>query len=304
MGLSAESLQRELRTVFAHEVADTLKRVETLIERQRRGPADPGLLDALFREFHTMKVGAAAAGLPHAAHELHTAESLLEAARAGRKRLAEGEAIASLRRVVDSVRREVGEPGASLDACTVLPLAALWPHLSYATAVAAAIEHKLVALQAEPSDVMLDLVTADALRGALLHLVRNAVAHGIEPPDRRLAVGKPRVGCVEVRGDARGDALLVTVADDGAGLDFPAIATRAREHRLLAAAAEPTRDELTRLLLAPGFTTRREATELAGRGVGLDAVAEAARARGGQIEIESHDGAGCVVRVTLPLAGG
>jgi chemotaxis protein histidine kinase CheA len=297
MGISAEALQRELRAVFADEACDSLTRVETLIERQRRAPADAGLLDALFREFHTMKVGAAAAGLPQAASELHAAESLLDAARAGQARLGEAEAIASLRRAVECVRRAVGEPVAPDAPGGEVRLETLWPPLSYATAVAAAMEHKFVALHTAGGDVVVERGVADALRRALLHLVRNAVAHGIEPPEARHAAGKPRVGCVLVGVAPGADGLTVTVADDGAGLDVAAITVAARRRGLIAAEAVPTARELTRVLCHPGFTTRAQPTELAGRGVGLDAVADTLR---GAIDVESRAGAGCTVRLHVP----
>jgi two-component system, chemotaxis family, sensor kinase CheA len=298
MAISTESLQRELRAVFAHEACDSLARVELLIERQQRAPADASLLDALFREFHTMKVGAAAAGLPQAAGELHAAESLLEAARAGEARLGAQAALASLRQVVECVRRAVGAP---LEVPSErLALATIWPALSYAVALAAAMEHKFVALQNSGGEVVVERAVGDALRAALLHLVRNAVAHGIELPEARHAVGKLRVGCVAVHAERSPEGLVVTVADDGAGVDVAAVTAAARRRGLLAADAAPPLPDLVRVLFQPGFTTRTEATELAGRGVGLDAVAEALRGLGGTIEIESLPGAGCTAHLTVP----
>ncbi|MDX2169780.1 MAG: ATP-binding protein [Deltaproteobacteria bacterium] len=284
--MSGESLQRELRAVFAGEAADSLARVESMLARQRLAPADRSLVETLFREFHTMKVGAAAAGFSVAAHALDEAESLLDAVRGAAADLPAPGGLDALRRVVARVRGEVGSGAAQSTPGT---LAVLWPLLARATAEAAASERKFVALETLGGECAVGGVTLTALRGVLLHLVRNAVAHGIEPPAARAAVGKPRVGRVVV--DAEGDdgVLLLSVADDGRGLDRTAIAH-------VAGGDEPAEAAVLR----SGVSTRGAADALAGRGVGLDAVAHAISALGGDLSIESRDGAGCTVRLIVP----
>jgi len=287
MGVTGESLQRELRAVFAGEAEDSLARVETLLARQRLAPADGALVETLFREFHTMKVGAAAAGYSAAARALHEAESLLDAVRRTGDGLDAPGGLDVLRRVVECVRGEVA-PSAAV-AAAAAPLRALWPLLARATAEAAASEAKFAAFETAGGDVVVGAGTLTALRGALLHLVRNAVAHGIEPPAVRSAAGKPRVGRVLIEAEGGDGVVLVSVADDGRGLDRAAI-DRAT------GGTEPAE----RAVLRSGVSTRAAADALAGRGVGLDAVAHAVGALGGDVAVESHDGTGCTVRLILP----
>ncbi len=289
MGVTNEALQEQLKAVFAHEAAGSLARVESLLDR----PAPDGrdLVEALFREFHTMKVGAAAAGYNHAARALHDAESLLDAFRGPGAGLRAPDEWHALRRLVERVRGEFSDdtPVGDEDAVT---LRALWPLLARATATAAADEGKLVALDLGGGSVVLEGAIGAVLRGSLLHLVRNAVAHGIEPPAERHAAGKPRVGRVLVSGLREPARLCIAVTDDGRGLDRAAIAAAARRAGVTGRAED--------VVLQSGLSTRASADTLAGRGVGLDAVACALREIGGQIAIQSRDGQGCTVQLEIP----
>jgi chemotaxis protein histidine kinase CheA len=295
MGMTSEGavdpavLQSQLRAVFASEAAGSLARVESLLERP---PSADGreVVEALFREFHTMKVGAAAAGYGHAARALHDAESLLDAVRGAGGGLRGGDELHALRRVVERVRGEFGDaPPAGGDGVAVR---ALLPLLVRATATAAATEGKLVALDLAGGSVTLAGAVAGAVRGVLLHLVRNAVVHGIEAPADRQAAGKPRVGRVLVAALREPARLCLSVSDDGRGLDRAAIAAAARRAGLGGRAEE--------LVLHAGLSTRAQADALAGRGVGLDAVACAIRELGGTVAVQSRDGLGCSVQLEIP----
>jgi len=291
MGVTAEGLQEQLKVVFAHEAAGSLARVESLLDQ----PATPDgreLVEALFREFHTMKVGAAAAGYSHAARALHDAESLLDAVRGSGVGLRAPDELTALRRLVERVRGEFSDGTAPVGSEDGVTLRALWPLLTRATATAAAAEGKLVALDLGGGSVLLEGAAGSVLRGALLHLVRNAVAHGIEPPAERQAAGKPRVGRVLVAALREPARLCVAVTDDGRGLDRAAIAAAARRAGVQGRAEE--------IVLQSGLSTRATADTLAGRGVGLDAVACAVREVGGQIAIQSRDGQGCTVQLEIP----
>lgn len=153
-------------------------------------------------------------------------------------------------------------------------------------------------------DTLLDRRIVRALQEAFLHVVRNAVDHGIEAPDSREAAGKPRRG--EIRLDARleGDRVRLEVADDGQGIDGEAVAAAALARGELtreeARALGP--DQVLQMLFRAGFTTRTEASELSGRGIGLDAVASAVHAVGGDLWLESEPSRGTVVTVEVPLA--
>jgi two-component system, chemotaxis family, sensor kinase CheA len=156
---------------------------------------------------------------------------------------------------------------------------------------------KDVELQLEGQDVEADRHVVDALRDPLLHLVRNAVDHGIETPDERERAGKPRTGRVRVAAELAGGRLIVTVSDDGSGVDERALAEAAAARGLR---TPRTRDELVEVLLAGGISSRREATQISGRGVGIDVVSSAMERIGGTIHVSWNAGAGTVFTLECP----
>lgn len=161
----------------------------------------------------------------------------------------------------------------------------------------AAAEGKEVALAVTGEDVEADRVVIDALRDPLLHLVRNAVDHGIERPDERVRAGKPREGQVRIAAEVAGGRLVVTVSDDGAGLDEDSIRATLRERDRV----EPrSSEELAEALLAGGFSTRQRATEISGRGVGLDIVRSSLERIGGAVDVEWERGRGTTFRLECP----
>jgi chemotaxis protein histidine kinase CheA len=153
-------------------------------------------------------------------------------------------------------------------------------------------------------ETRLDRGIAAAIEESLLHLVRNAVDHGIEPPAARRARGKPARGALRIEAAAAGDRVRFTIADDGAGIDRDAVLAAAVAAGLVDAsrAGALSEEEVHRLLLVPGFSTRAEVSEVSGRGVGLDVVATATAAIGGDLAIASRRGAGTTVTVTVPAA--
>lgn len=153
-------------------------------------------------------------------------------------------------------------------------------------------------LQGEETEV--DKSTADALTEPLLHLVRNAVDHGIEPPDVRERAGKPRHGTVAIRASQEGDRVRLVVEDDGAGLALDAIRARARELGI-PAPDMATDEDAAALVFRPGFSTRTEVSTVSGRGVGLDVVRRSIRALRGELALERRDGGGTRFVISLPL---
>ncbi|MEE8629650.1 MULTISPECIES: chemotaxis protein CheA [Methylobacterium] len=148
----------------------------------------------------------------------------------------------------------------------------------------------------------LDRDVAEGLFEPLLHLVRNAVDHGIEPPEARRLAGKPEAGRIALRAEARADRVVVSVEDDGRGLDPAFLRRRAAERGLLAPDALAALDEAGAidLIFAPGFSTAAEVGTVSGRGVGMDAVRAAATRLGGTCTVESRAGRGTTVRLVLP----
>jgi two-component system chemotaxis sensor kinase CheA len=143
----------------------------------------------------------------------------------------------------------------------------------------------------------LDRSVVDALRDPLAQLVRNAVDHGLEPPEARATAGKARHGTISLAARVDGERVLVRVRDDGRGVDPEAVAAEARR-RGLPVPADPAR--LHELLFVPGFSTRAEVTEVSGRGVGLDLVAAAVRAMRGEVTVSSAAGRGTTFELSVP----
>ncbi len=153
----------------------------------------------------------------------------------------------------------------------------------------------------EGEHTQVDQTTLHALAEPLAHLMRNAVAHGIEPPAARVSAGKPPQGRVLVGFASAGGWLSVTVQDDGAGIDLAAVERRARALGLLAEDLPLDRAAAEQLVLAPGFSTRARASQISGRGIGLDVVNQAVRALRGSLQVRSRRNAGMSVQIDIPL---
>jgi chemosensory pili system protein ChpA (sensor histidine kinase/response regulator) len=147
----------------------------------------------------------------------------------------------------------------------------------------------------------LDRSVLDKMAGPLEHMLRNSVAHGLEDTATRTAAGKEAIGQITLSLAQEGNEIVVAIADDGAGLDFERIRSRAIEHGLIAADAKTDEATLAQLVLQAGFSTAKEVTTLAGRGVGMDVVKNETASLGGRIEISSVTGRGATFRVYLPL---
>ena len=152
------------------------------------------------------------------------------------------------------------------------------------------------------AEVSLDRRVIEQLRGPLIHLVRNAVDHGLEMPEVREARGKNPEGALTIRVEQQGNMLFIEVGDDGAGLDLEQIREAALRRALVAPEelANMSTQQLHQLIFRPGFSTRTEATEFSGRGVGLDVVRNQIQALQGHVEVQSFAGQGARFVLTLP----
>ena len=160
---------------------------------------------------------------------------------------------------------------------------------------------KQVELVMEGGDTEIDKTVIDQLSDPLVHLIRNAIDHGIETPEERKAAGKPAQGKVVLSAVHAGAHVLIRMCDDGAGLDRQAIRERAAERGLVAADAELSEEQVFGLIFEPGFSTARKITEVSGRGVGLDVVKRGIEALRGSLQIASRRGEGTTVTLKLPL---
>ena len=243
------------------------------------------------------------------AHEVEAADELVRvsAERLDSLMSAVGELIIATGRMVD--RSDRGDEDARrLDGATdhvadvvrrlrLRPFGDVCVSLPRAVRDVAAAEEKEVELVIEGEDTEADRMVIDALRDPLLHLVRNAVDHGIEKPDERERAGKPRQGTVRISAELSGGRLTVLVRDDGAGLDEDSIRRTLRDtNRPVPESSE----DLVDALLAGGFSTRTYTTEISGRGVGLDIVRSSLERIGGTVDIEWTKGGGTTFLLECP----
>jgi two-component system chemotaxis sensor kinase CheA len=162
-------------------------------------------------------------------------------------------------------------------------------------------EAKDVRVEMQGQDTELDKLVVERMMEPLLHLVRNAVSHGIETPAERAARGKPAQGILRLGASAVGERVRIVVEDDGRGIDRGAVAALGRERGLAVPPGTPDDETLLEILSAPGFSTREVADLASGRGVGMDVVRSTIRALGGELALDTEPGRGTRFAVELPL---
>jgi len=162
---------------------------------------------------------------------------------------------------------------------------------------------KKVDLQLSGQDTELDRTVVDMLGDPLVHLVRNSLDHGFEPEADRVAAGKPATGTLKISARHAGGSVLITVRDDGRGIDPAKVARKAAERGLITEEAVATIDlpRAVELLFAPGFSTAEQMSDVSGRGVGMDAVRTTIRELGGEVVMQSELGIGTTSQIRLPL---
>lgn len=169
---------------------------------------------------------------------------------------------------------------------------------------AAHVEEKDVDLELIGTNQEIDRNILQAISDSLIHLVRNAISHGVEGPEARKAAGKAAVGKITLTARSEQDISIIEVQDDGKGIDPEVIRRKAIEKGLLmpAQAEQMSKDEIIQLIFLPGFSSRDQVSEISGRGVGMDVVARAVSAIGGKVRIETELGTGTKVLLSLPTS--
>lgn len=185
-------------------------------------------------------------------------------------------------------------------AIATLPLATILDPLRRAVRDLCRTLGKEARLSVVGAEMSLDRRILDALKGPLVHLVRNAVDHGLEPPDERIRRGKHREGSIVIRAEQHGNMLLLEIEDDGNGLDDDKIRAQAIAQGILTEDEELSSRDLQQLVFRPGFSTRNEVSEISGRGIGLDVVRAKLQALAGTIEIHSTPRQGTRFVLTVP----
>jgi two-component system, chemotaxis family, sensor kinase CheA len=160
---------------------------------------------------------------------------------------------------------------------------------------------KDVELVTEGVETELDKTVIERLTDPLVHLIRNSVDHGIETPEIRLAAGKALRGTIRLSAAHSGDSVLLTLSDDGAGIDLESLRARGLQKGLITAGTEYSDRELLNLIFTPGFSTSTKITSISGRGVGMDVVKRGVDALRGAISLSSNQGEGTTVTIRIPL---
>lgn len=183
------------------------------------------------------------------------------------------------------------------------PIGQIWGRLPRVVRDLGAQCGKSVRLEMEGRETELDRTLLEAVKDPLTHLVRNAVDHGLETPEARVAAGKPAEGTLLLRSYHEGGQVVVEVTDDGGGIDPAKISAKALEHGLVSReqVARMSERELLDLIFMPGFSTAAEVTNVSGRGVGMDVVRTNIEKIGGSVDLVSKLGQGTTVRVRIPL---
>jgi two-component system chemotaxis sensor kinase CheA len=160
---------------------------------------------------------------------------------------------------------------------------------------------KLVELRMSGEDTELDRNLIEEINDPLIHMIRNAVDHGIESPAQREAQGKPAQGIIHLHAGHQGGNIVIEITDDGAGLNKERLLAKGIEAGLLPRGAQPSEQEIFNLIFAPGFSTAEKVSEISGRGVGMDVVRRNISKLRGKIEIKSKPGAGSTFSIHVPL---
>ncbi|MCJ2189266.1 chemotaxis protein CheA, partial [Novosphingobium beihaiensis] len=200
--------------------------------------------------------------------------------------------------LLETLTRDIQESAMSIRA---QPIASVFSRVPRILRDLAASTGKHVKLEVFGETTELDKTVIERLGEPLTHLIRNAVDHGIESAENRIAAGKPAEGTLTLSAEHRSGRILITIADDGAGINREVVLRKAIEKGIVSPEAQLSAEEIDNLIFAPGFSTAQVVSNISGRGVGMDVVRQNVKDLGGRITIESVPGKGTAFILTLPL---
>lgn len=212
--------------------------------------------------------------------------------------LASGSEVQAELEAYQTLAREIQEGVMAIRAQPVKPL---FQRMSRIVREAMDATGKNVKLATEGEGTEVDKTVIERLADPLTHMIRNAVDHGIEQPADRIAAGKEETGTIQLMASHRSGSVLITISDDGAGLNRERILETAIRKGLVSENADLSESEIDNLLFMPGFSTASQISNLSGRGVGMDVVKNSINSLGGRVSISSQAGKGSVFTITLPL---
>ncbi len=199
---------------------------------------------------------------------------------------------------VSKITRDVQEIAMSL---RMIPIAQTFHKMARVSRDIARKASKVIDFIIEGEETELDKNVIQEISDPLLHMVRNAVDHGVEAPDKRATLGKPQKGIVKISAYHQGGNIVIEVSDDGRGLDKDVLLKKGIEKGLVAPDAQLSEQQIYQLVMAPGFSTAEKVTDISGRGVGMDVVKRNIEGLRGKVEIQSVKGQGTTFIIRLPL---
>lgn len=212
--------------------------------------------------------------------------------------LARTSAVAMALEELEALTREIQD---SVMAIRAQPVRAVFQRMPRLVRELAAHTGKQVRLVTEGESTEVDKTVIERIADPLTHMIRNAIDHGLESTEKRLAAGKPAEGLVRLTALHRSGRIVIEVADDGAGINRTRVKQKAIENGLISPDAQLTDDEIDNLIFLPGFSTASQISDISGRGVGMDVVRRSVQAMGGRISITSRPGLGSTFTLSLPL---
>jgi two-component system chemotaxis sensor kinase CheA len=217
------------------------------------------------------------------------------------KQLAASSSDIALRAVAEEIERLASEMRDTMMVVRMVPIAQLFGRFRRLIHDLARDTGKTIELSTEGETTELDKTVIERLADPLIHLIRNSADHGLETPEQRLSAGKPEAGHIVLAARQSGAEVVITITDDGRGVDRARVRAKAEENGLIQPGQVLSDSELLQLIFAPGFSTAAAITNLSGRGVGMDVVKRTIEGLRGSIEISSTPGQGSVVSLRIPL---
>jgi two-component system chemotaxis sensor kinase CheA len=207
----------------------------------------------------------------------------------------------ALQETAQAIERQLRQLRQGVIQMRLVPIGETFARMQFVVHDLARESHKQVALELQGQATEIDKFVVERMLDPLLHLVRNAVSHGLESTEERIAQGKPAAGRIVLRATTAGDVVLIEIEDDGRGIDSEHVARRARALGIIGADESLNPDMLLDVLCVPGFSTRAQADRVSGRGVGMEVVKQTVQELGGVLSLDTAIGRGSHFIIQLPL---
>lgn len=283
-------------TLEVEDVTPTAAAVET-VETAVESP----LAEAAVQESRAAKSGETVRVPAERLDEMMDRVGELVIAQSRLKQLASSSLDTALRAVAEEIERLAAEMRDTMMVVRMVPIAQLFGRFRRLIHDLQHDTGKRIELITEGETTELDKTVIERLADPLIHLIRNAADHGLETPEQRVAAGKSEAGVIRLAARQSGAEVVITITDDGRGVDRARVRAKAEENGLITPGQTLTDTELLHLIFAPGFSTAAAITNLSGRGVGMDVVKKTIEGLRGSIDITSNPGEGSVVLLRIPL---